>query len=148
MTLEITTDDIQVFRYEGDLCIWDLDKGPPPEGVPIEDLVTHRVDGAWNVTLAKEILGDKPPFCMIYPAELASIGKNVTVDHDHAMTTDLNDPVIAIILTLDEMKDMFIIDGWHRIHKAVELGVENIPCCVLSEEETELVALSWTVTPL
>ncbi len=146
--LEITTDDIQVFNYEGDLCIWDLDKGPPPEDVPIADLVTHRVEGAWNITLAKELVKGRSPFCMIYPAELASIGKNVTVDHDHAMTTDLNDPVIAIILALDEMKDMFIIDGWHRIHKAVYQSVENIPCCLLSEEETELVTLSWTVTHL
>ena len=31
MTLCIEYGEIQTFTYEGDLCIWDLDKGPPPE---------------------------------------------------------------------------------------------------------------------
>ncbi len=147
MTIE-EWDKHQTFDYEGDLCIWDLEKGPPPEGVDIADLVTHRIEAKWDVSAALEIVKGRMQMVMIFPAEIATIGKNVKVDHDYAMTTDLTIPVIAVVIQLDEMRDMFIIDGWHRIHKAVQLGIENIPCYVLSEEQTKTVTLSWKVTPL
>ncbi len=85
----------------------------------------------------------------MYPAELDSLGKNVTIDEEYAMAhSDLNSPVIAVQIVIAESKDFFVIDGWHRIFKARQLGIENLPVHILNESESELVTLSWKVTPL
>ena len=149
MTLRIEYSEIQVFEYEGDVLIWNDADGPIPQGDEILPLVTHRMEGTWDVTQAKEIVKGRPITDMIYPAELDSLGKNVTVDEEYAMAhSDLNSPVIAVQIVIAESKDFFVIDGWHRIFKARKLGIENIPVHILNESESELVTLSWKVTPL
>ena len=149
MTLRIEYSQFRTFEYEGDVVIWDYVAGPIPEGADIEPLVTHRMKGTWDVTQAQEIVKDRPVTDMMYPAELDSLGKNVAVDEEYAMAhSDLSAPVIAVVVVIGDAKDFFVIDGWHRIFKARQLGIENIPVHILNESESELVTLSWTVTPL
>ena len=52
MTIEVTFDHIHTFEYEGDVAIWNYADGPIPQGVDIEPLVTHRMEGTWDVTQA------------------------------------------------------------------------------------------------
>ncbi len=149
MTLTIEYSHIHTFEYEGDVAIWDNAKGPPPTGLDIETLVTHRMEGTWNVTEAQDIVKDRPITDMMFPAELDSLGKNVTIDEEYAMAhSDLNQPVIAVLIAVGESKDFFVIDGWHRIFKARQLGVNHLPVYILNDAETERVTLSWKVTPL
>lgn len=149
MTLTIEYSHIQVFDYEGDVAIWDYAQGPIPQGADIEPFVTHRIEGTWDVTTAKEIVKDRPVTDMMFPAELDSLGKNVTIDEEYAMAhSDLNEAVIAVLIHVGPSKDFFVIDGWHRIFKARRLGVDNLPVHILNEAESERVTLSWKVTPL
>ncbi len=149
MTLRIEYGEIHVFDYEGDVAIWDYADGPIPQGADIESLVTHRIKGTWDVTQAQEIVKDRPVTDMMYPAELDSLGKNVTVDEEYAMAhSDLSQAVKAVQILIGEAKDFFVIDGWHRIFKARKLGIESIPVHILNEADSELVTLSWKVTPL
>lgn len=149
MTLTIEFSHIHTFEYEGDVVIWDTAKGAPPTGVDIETLMTHRMEGTWDVTQAQDIVKDRPITDMMYPAELDSLGKNVTIDKEYAMAhSDLNEAVIAVLIHVGPSTDFFVIDGWHRIFKARQLGVENIPVHILDEAESERVTIAWKVTPL
>ena len=149
MTIRIEYSTIHTFEYEGDIVMWDTAKGAPPTGDDIETKVTHRMEGIWNVTEAQDIVKDRPITDMMFPAELDSLGKNVTIDQEYAMAhSDLNEPVIAVLIAVGPSKDFFVIDRWHRIFKARKLGVENLPVYILNEAESERVTLSWKVTPL
>lgn len=149
MTLTIEYSHIHTFEYEGDVAIWDLAKGPIPQGEDIKASVTHRMEGTWNVTEAQDIVKDRPITDMMFPAELDSLGKNVTIDEEYAMShSDLNQPVIAVLIHVGPSQDFFVIDGWHRIFKARQLGVNHLPVHILNEAESERVTLAWKVTPL
>lgn len=149
MTLRIEYSEIHTFEYEGDVAIWNFANGPIPQGADVEPLVTHRMEGTWNVTQAQEIVKDRLVIGKMFPDELDSLGKNVTIDEEYAMAhSDLSSPVIAVQIVIGDAKDMFVIDGWYRIFKARKLGVENLPVHVLTQSESELVTLSWKVTPL
>lgn len=56
---------------------------------------------------------------------------------DTDATIDLSVPVIIA----DLGPTCFPIDGWHRIAKAVDQGLESIPCVVLTTRETKAVKL-------
>ena len=149
MTLTIELSYIHTFEYEGDVVIWNYDDGPVPKGVDIETLMTHRMEGTWNVTEAQDIVKDRPITSKMFPDELDSLGKNVTIDEEYAMAhSDLSEPVIAVLIHVGPSKDFFVIDGWHRIFKARRLGIESIPVHILNEAESERVTLSWKATPL
>lgn len=140
---------INTFEYEGDVGIWNYADGPVPQGQDIKATVTHRMKGNWNVSKAQEIVKDRPISNWMYPAELDSLGKNVRIDEEYAMAhSDLKSPVIAVKIVIGEGTDFFVIDGWHRIYKARQLGVEMIPVHILNDSDSELVTISWTVTPL
>ncbi|KKL58799.1 hypothetical protein LCGC14_2221760 [marine sediment metagenome] len=149
MTLRIEYSTIHTFEYEGDVVMWDTAKGPPPTGDDIPSLVTHRMEGTWDVTEAQDIVKDRPVTDMMFPAELDSLGKNVTIDEEYAMAhSDLNEAIIAVVIHVGDSHDFFVIDGWHRIFKARQLGVNQLPVHILNEAESERVTLSWKVTPL
>jgi hypothetical protein len=59
------------------------------------------------------------------------------LDHDYAMTTDLEDPVIVATLTSSEGERFpLVIDGTHRIYHAYMEGVPTLPALVLDEAES------------
>jgi hypothetical protein len=59
------------------------------------------------------------------------------LDHDYAMTTDLDDPVLIVTLRSGD-GELFpmIIDGTHRLYKAFRQSVETLPALVLDEHES------------
>ncbi len=53
------------------------------------------------------------------------------IDRDYALMTDLTQPLLFIPF---KGKDQ-LIDGWHRLYKALLLGVERLPAYFLTESE-------------
>lgn len=137
----------QVFDYQGDICIWE-DDDPPDQDMATDGLMTHHISGLFNVAMAKKIVEGRETKDWMRPSQIASVMKNIEVDINHAMTRDLAMPIIAITLILGEQKDVFVIDGWHRLTKAKILGDLPVWLHVLNEEETERVTMSWSVTPI
>ena len=137
----------EVFDYMGDVCIWE-GGDPPDPSIPMEDLTTHHVNGLFNVDKAKRIVEGRKTTTWIRPSQVATIMKNIEIDADHAMTRDLSIPIIAITLILGEQKDVFVIDGWHRLAKALIKGDLPVFMHILDEEETKRVTMSWSVTPI
>jgi hypothetical protein len=56
---------------------------------------------------------------------------SICTNPDHAMETDIGKP--CIVVKLKGNSEIFI-DGNHRLYKARQLNIENIPCYILPEE--------------
>jgi len=52
-------------------------------------------------------------------------------DSEYAMKTDIEKPCIIVKLNADIE---ILIDGYHRLYKALKLNIESIPCYVLPAE--------------
>ncbi|WP_026424683.1 hypothetical protein [Actinokineospora inagensis] len=59
----------------------------------------------------------------------------IAIDHDHAMTTDLDEPIIIAPLppTPDGPPGSVVIDGWHRVYHALHRFQETLPAYVLTD---------------
>lgn len=62
----------------------------------------------------------------------------VHINEAHAATVDLTKPLIAAPI---EDAGYLVIDGWHRVWKARNLGVETLPVHYLTAEEERLIRL-------
>ncbi len=92
---------------------WDVDKGydlVKAHGVPVETFNT---------------------------SDLASMLGFVRVDHDHAMGSEKNSPVLIVELE----KGLMLIDGYHRVHQAVQNKVDNLQGYVLDQEQSKSIEL-------
>ncbi|MGH3861637.1 hypothetical protein [Actinokineospora sp.] len=58
----------------------------------------------------------------------------IDVDHDHAMSTDLDRPIIAVRIVSDSGQGYgsIVIDGWHRVYRALAEDRTTLPALVLS----------------
>ncbi len=59
---------------------------------------------------------------------------------DHAVGADLSKPVIFLPFKGEHL----LVDGWHRLYRAVTESVETLPCYILTEEEAGVVLASRT----
>ncbi|MCG8914895.1 hypothetical protein L6E12_03710 [Actinokineospora sp. PR83] len=74
------------------------------------------------------------------PGMIRLLGPGPYFDKDYAMTTDLSDPVIvATLVDKEGVASPLFIDGTHRLYRAFQEGVEELPAYVLTAEETEMV---------
>jgi hypothetical protein len=62
----------------------------------------------------------------------------VKIDWDKAEKTD---PTIPVIVATEEGGKLTLIDGWHRFAKALRTRLMELPCVVLTEEETKKIRL-------
>ncbi|MET8682207.1 hypothetical protein ABZW18_32705 [Streptomyces sp. NPDC004647] len=62
------------------------------------------------------------------------------IDTDHAMRTDLCEPLMVATLTDPEMH--LLIDGYHRLYRAWHEKVTDLPALVLTAEETRVIRLT------
>ena len=62
------------------------------------------------------------------------------LDQEHAMTTDLNEPVLMATMQ-NEAGQAFplLIDGTHRLYRAYAEGVAELPAYVLDVDETRAI---------
>ncbi|MGW4569438.1 hypothetical protein ACWEN3_46405 [Streptomyces sp. NPDC004561] len=54
----------------------------------------------------------------------------------HAMQTDLDKPVVIATLQFDGNPAVLLIDGVHRVYRAMIEGRSTLPACMLTAAET------------
>ncbi|HEX4813276.1 ParB N-terminal domain-containing protein [Nonomuraea sp. NPDC049480] len=107
--------------------------GPQANAVDCSRIETFQMLAwKWNVTAAKQLTAGREPTGELDPGDWAGMLYLVRVDHAHAAATDLSEPVIAVPIP---EAGWLIIDGWHRIHKALTTEVDKLPVIVLTAEE-------------
>jgi hypothetical protein len=96
--------------------------------------IFSRSDGYdWDVTHAGRIVAGREPT----PVEVADWAEqlpSVGINDDHWPTADLAKPLIVIPdpAVADRLQ---LIDGWHRVRRAVAEGIVVLPAHVLSHDE-------------
>ena len=115
----------------------------------VEPEVFNFVSTQFDVELAKKIIREKPRSIMKMDITHLDkfVGKKpkqeggsytltpmISVDRSkfEGDVVDLSMPVIVA----SKGKSTLPIDGWHRIAKALELGLNDLPAVLLTEEET------------
>ena len=89
-------------------------------------MVTVWKNGKYSLTL-EELLGEirEVPVSMISVETLKLFGSEVLLEEERIENADLNFPVILIF----KQGVLFrIVDGNHRIEKAIRMGVKELPC--------------------
>jgi hypothetical protein len=87
----------------------------------------------WNVTKAQEIARDLPTG-KIGVADWARHLGIIGLDDDHLDTVDLRRPLILVRIA-DVGGLVLIIDGWHRLARALRDGVAELPFHLLDEDQ-------------
>lgn len=79
---------------------------------------------------------------LIQPRGAASSEDTARIDPDHAATVDLSYPIM-ILESRAEMDGSpgRVIDGWHRIYRASQLGFYELPAIVLTPEDEALIRI-------
>jgi len=114
--------------------------------------------GGWifNVDRAQALLAEQPrepqplpvlPWARLYgvdlldqPGTVPVIGLGPGFDRAYAMTTDLSEPlIVATLRTSDHSESPLLIDGTHRLYRAYQEGIAELPAYVLDIEETLLI---------
>ncbi|MGW4792451.1 hypothetical protein ACWEPC_08575 [Nonomuraea sp. NPDC004297] len=86
----------------------------------------------WDITEAKKLTQDRAPDGRIVTERWAAMIQLIAIDAEHVLQVDLSEPLIMATVPNG---GMLIIDGWHRLCKALALGVAELPAVVLTEEE-------------
>jgi hypothetical protein len=109
----------------------------------------------WDVNAAKDIIEAKPrrieridvaclePFLSKRTETETgmTIRAGIVVDDDRVANDESIDLSIPIIVAFTPGGNALAIDGWHRIAKAVALGVEKLPAVCLTKAESKRVWL-------
>lgn len=94
----------------------------------------------WNVDAAQMLVAAAPRMPEQVPvAELRGLLGLIRVNPDHVAEVDLTQPILLAPLPGDAAERVLPIDGWHRIAKAVAVGVETLPAVRLTAEESKAV---------
>lgn len=112
----------------------------------------HDVDGwqyHWNVTRARAMAEQTGHLFRFRPADfglsLALVkGQYPGMDADYALTTDLSRPLLLTLFARHKAKNeepntLQLLDGWHRLFKALLTGVETLPAYLLTQEQADAV---------
>ena len=106
----------------------------------------------WDIRKAKQILAATPSrvvrTCEVKPfestisrrLESGAITIGVRVDWDRVQHDATIDLTVPIILGTLEDADL-LLDGYHRVAKALRTRVATLPCVVLTRDETENVRI-------
>ena len=87
----------------------------------------------WNVTMAQEIARDLP----IGKLSVVDWSKHlgiIALDDDHLDAVDLRRPLILVRIA-DVGGLVLLIDGWHRLARAVRDGIAELPFHFLDEDQ-------------
>ncbi|GAA1771966.1 ParB N-terminal domain-containing protein [Nonomuraea bangladeshensis] len=86
----------------------------------------------WDITTAKKLTRARTPQGRIDPREWAGMLRLIAINTEHAAEVDLAEPLIVATVPNG---GMLIIDGWHRLYKALTMEVAELPAVVLTAEE-------------
>lgn len=122
------------------------------EWPPLDHLtyVHEAEDGtlrAWDVTEGNKLAQDGRKPMVFSLAEHAVTLEKIRslyegLDEEYARTADLSRPLLAILFAGEEL---LILDGWHRLARAVLEGIEELPLLLLNEAEAD--AIQWLELP-
>ncbi|MFC5188115.1 hypothetical protein [Actinomadura harenae] len=87
---------------------------------------------AWDIDTATR-LAARYPARHIDIRPLAWARAVIAIDPAHAATADLTRPLLAV--RLPHATTPLVIDGWHRIHRALTTGVHELPAVVLGRAD-------------
>ncbi len=96
----------------------------------------------WDVTEGLRIASDgrAPITFSLYEHQVSAAAIEAMydgLDRSYAMGTDLTEPLLLIPF----LGGLLVIDGNHRLWKAAELGVEELPAYLLTQEEAEQICI-------
>jgi len=91
---------------------------------------------SWDIDKAKEII-EKHPRKPIQTSvkNLMSTKMLVKINEEYAQSVDLKEPVILGWVYLEGQWYHILIDGNHRLHKAIQLKRKKLPAYLLTKEE-------------
>lgn len=108
----------------------------------------------YNVNQAHELTVGRVPTTVVDVAKRARLihphgpglppADKAQIDPERAMTVDLSYPVL-LLETMEEMDGSGggrLIDGWHRVYKAAQLGIAELPAVVITSEDEPLIRIS------
>lgn len=87
----------------------------------------------WNVTKAQEIARDLPTGKLGVGDWSKHLGI-IALDDDHLDSVDLRRPLILVRIA-DVGGLVLLIDGWHRLARAVRDGIDELPFHLLDEDQ-------------
>lgn len=116
---------------------------PSPDSPPVNRPEPKRADSSrleffqmlgwrWDITAAKKLTQSRAPEGRIVTEWWAGMLNLVAIDAEHAARVDLSEPLIVATVPTG---GMLIIDGWHRLCKAVTIGLPELSAVVLTAEE-------------
>jgi hypothetical protein len=106
----------------------------------------------YNVGRAIELTAGREPTTVIDVAQRARLIQpggsgpppedKARIDPEHALTVDLSYPVL-LLESVPEMDGSHgrVIDGWHRIYRAAQLGIGELPAVVITSDEERLIRI-------
>ena len=117
-----------------------------------ESFSMQDIDGwqyHWNVTRARTLAEQSGHLFRFRPADFGLSLARVTeqypdMDAEYALTTDLSRPLLLTLFERqragdDEPNTLQLLDGWHRLYKALLTGVAYLPAYLLTQKQSEQV---------
>ena len=99
----------------------------------------HFLGYSFDIDVAKQIAQSKVPI-ILNRSDIENLGGFtglLNVDQDFAMATESAEPIIlAFVYTSPKQGGYFLIDGHHRIYRALNAESQNIEAYLLDFEET------------
>jgi hypothetical protein len=90
---------------------------------------------AWDVTEGHRRAADYP-IRQVNITVLAGFAQLIRVTPEHLDRVDLTRPIL-IISTVPELAGKLVIDGWHRVHRALRDGLTHLPAWLLTEADEQ-----------
>lgn len=89
----------------------------------------------WNVTTAATLAknNETHEIPVKYLTHLAGF---IRIDKTYAMTTDLTNPILIAPIGDKDHDTNIMIDGWHRLHRAIQEGIQTLPAKILTIEQS------------
>jgi hypothetical protein len=87
---------------------------------------------AWDINTATRLPAAYP----VQQTDLKSLAwarHIIKIDTSHAAEADLTRPLLAV--PIPDVQTPLVIDGWHRIHRALESGIDELPAVLLSAQD-------------
>lgn len=124
---------LQTFRYGA--WVFDIDRARTILDEQHRDTVPASVDvwgSAYHLSLLRpDYQGE--PWCPVFGPDLSHF--NV----EHAMQADLGVPVILATMLFEGTPAVLLVDGVHRMYRAMAENRSTLPAHILSAEETRLI---------
>jgi hypothetical protein len=97
---------------------------------------------AWDIDLAFKILEKAPRDPQL--VDISKSGNLIRTDPKYVASIDLEKaaPIIVGTITADGEEYWLPLDGYHRIRRARDLGIDELPAYVLTKKETDSVEIT------